>query len=91
MAILEAMAAGCPVVATAVGGVPGLIQDGVNGILVPPADADALASAIGALLRDPLRRASLAAEGRATFEAGYTAERMARSYEALYLRQARRL
>ena len=59
---MEAMAAGRPVVATAVGGTPELLRD--RGILVPPGDPAALASAIGALLADPGRRASLGAVAR---------------------------
>ena len=50
---IEAMAAGCPVVATRVGGLPDLIDDGRTGRLVPPRDADALASAVLSLLRSP--------------------------------------
>ncbi|MCL4263428.1 MAG: glycosyltransferase [Anaerolineae bacterium] len=51
-AIMEAMAAGLPVVATAVGGVPELVQDGLTGLLVPPDDASALADALAVLLND---------------------------------------
>src|SRR4029450_9567670 len=54
--IVEAMWLGRPVVATAVGGSPEAIEDGVTGLLVPRGDAPALAAAIGALLRDPERR-----------------------------------
>ncbi len=55
-AIMEAMAAGLPVVATAVGGVPELVQDGVTGLLVSPDDAPALADALAVLLDAPLLR-----------------------------------
>lgn len=55
-AIMEAMAAGLPVVATAVGGVPELVQDGLTGLLVPPDDAPALAEALATLLNDPSLR-----------------------------------
>jgi glycosyltransferase involved in cell wall biosynthesis len=52
LAVLEYMAAGTPVVATAVGGVPDLIDGGVHGLLVPPRDPEALSGAIAELLRD---------------------------------------
>jgi len=61
VAIMEAMAVGLPVVATAVGGVPEGVRDGVEGLLVPPRQPDRLADAIETLVRDPDRRAALAA------------------------------
>ncbi|HVW48646.1 MAG TPA: glycosyltransferase family 4 protein [Solirubrobacterales bacterium] len=63
MSLLEAMAAGVPAVASAVGGVPELAGDAA--LLVPPADAPALAGAIEGLLADPARREALGARGRA--------------------------
>jgi glycosyltransferase involved in cell wall biosynthesis len=70
-AAVEALAVGTPVVATAVGGVPEVVRDGVNGLLVPPNDPEALAEAMRALLDDDLRarlasaaRSSVAAIGR---------------------------
>jgi glycosyltransferase involved in cell wall biosynthesis len=59
-AVVEALAVGTPVVATAVGGVPELVRDGENGLLVPPADPDALAAAIRRLVSDPGLRERLA-------------------------------
>jgi glycosyltransferase involved in cell wall biosynthesis len=59
IALLEAMAAGRACVATAVGGVPEVVTDGVDGVLVPPGDAGAFAATLVALLADPDRRAAL--------------------------------
>ena len=56
LSILEAMCFGCPSVATRVGGIPEVVQDGVSGVLVPPGDAAALARAVEALIADPTRR-----------------------------------
>jgi glycosyltransferase involved in cell wall biosynthesis len=58
------MAFGLPVVATNVGGLPEVVQDGVTGILVPPKDPNALADAIVRLLRDPELRKRLGSAGR---------------------------
>ena len=88
MAILEAMAAECPVVATRVGGIHSVIEDGVNGLLVPPRDPGALVIAIAKLLRDPDLRCRFAARSLAVFDRGYSAEQMIRRYEALYLESA---
>lgn len=63
-ALMEGMAAGLPVVATAVGGVPELVVDGVTGRLVPPQQPDALADAVAALLARPDRGRALGAAGR---------------------------
>lgn len=62
--ILEAMACGLPVAATRVGGTPEVVQDGVCGLLVPPNDPPALATALVTLLTDPARRAGMGAAGR---------------------------
>jgi glycosyltransferase involved in cell wall biosynthesis len=59
LAVLEAMAAGVPVVASAVGGVPAALADGAAGVLVPPGDPGALAAALARLLADPERRQTL--------------------------------
>jgi glycosyltransferase involved in cell wall biosynthesis len=63
IAILEAMAAALPVVATRVGGVPELVEDGVTGCLVEPGDAQDLARALAGLIADPERRAALGRAG----------------------------
>lgn len=58
--IIEAMALGTPIVASRAGGIPEMIDHETHGLLVPPGDVDALASAIGALVDDPARRRELA-------------------------------
>lgn len=74
--VVEAMAAGVPVVATRVGAVPALLDDGRRGRLVPPGDPAALAAAIGDLADDPATRAELSQAGLA-FAAAHTAEAQA--------------
>jgi glycosyltransferase involved in cell wall biosynthesis len=64
VAVMEAFANGLPVVATAVGGVPGQVVDGVQGVLVPPGQADALGAALVDLARDPSRRSRMGAAAR---------------------------
>jgi sugar transferase (PEP-CTERM/EpsH1 system associated) len=83
-AVMEAMAAGLPVVATAVGGVPELVVDGVTGLLVPPRDADGLSEAMCCLLRDPARRRTMGQAGRKRVRQHFTVERMVRQTESLY-------
>jgi glycosyltransferase involved in cell wall biosynthesis len=87
MVVLEAMAAGCPVVASAVGGLPDVIEDRVSGRLVPPADPAALAFALADLLSSDEERSALAVAARARFDAHYSARFMVHSYEKLYRRQ----
>ena len=64
MSLLEAAALGVPVVASAVGGVPELVDDGRAGLLVPPGDAAALAAALGRLAQDPHLARRLGEAGR---------------------------
>jgi len=74
---VEAQAMGRPVIATDLGGFRETIVDGVTGLLVPPGDPDALASAIAnALTLDDEQRASIAAEAMANIQATFTRERM---------------
>ncbi len=83
-AVLEAMAAGLPVVATAVGGTPELVVDGVTGLLVPPADPNALAWALASLLRDPDRRQCMGGAGRERVAEHFSVEQMVEKTERLY-------
>jgi glycosyltransferase involved in cell wall biosynthesis len=84
VAVLEAMALARPVVATAVGGVPGLVRDGDTGLLVPPGDPAALAGAVARVLDDPDMAGRLGAAGAEVVRAGYSLESMVRRTEALY-------
>jgi len=68
LAIVEAMAYGCPIVSTAVGGVPELITDGVNGLLCPPEKPQCLADKINLLLEDDTLRQQLGNASRAYYE-----------------------
>ena len=82
--ILEAMASGLPCVATAVGGVPETLTDGVDGMIVPPGDAWSLADRVGLLAGDHGLRERLGRAARATYEMNFRAVRMVRRTEALY-------
>ncbi len=81
--VLEAMAAAVPVVATAVGGTPEVVEDGVTGSLVPAGDADALAVGILQILNSP-RRLSIGLRGRERVLRHFTFEAQARQYEQLF-------
>lgn len=84
MSLLEAMAVGLPVVATRVGGVPEVVENGVSGLLVAPGDVTALTAALLALLDNPdeCRRMGTAAKWRVT--ENYSAERVLPKLDALY-------
>ncbi len=84
LAVLEAMAAGLPVVATAVGGVPELVTDGETGRLVPPGDTVALAQAIIAILSQPSQSQMMGAAGQARAASDFNAATITRQLEALY-------
>ncbi|MGA2736250.1 MAG: glycosyltransferase [Bryobacteraceae bacterium] len=84
MCLLEALAAGKPVVATAVGAVPQLIVPGVTGLLCEAGDVAGLSTAILRLLRDPGLGRTLGGRGRAHVERNFAAEVVGRSYIGLY-------
>jgi len=84
IAILEALAAERPVVASNVGGIPEMISDGENGILVPSHDPSALAAAICTLFGEPAIAAKLAAAGHEMVHAEFCIDYMLRDLEAIY-------
>jgi glycosyltransferase involved in cell wall biosynthesis len=84
LAIIEAMLAACPVVATSVGGVPDLIDDDVTGRLVPPGQATPLAAAVLRLLHDPRLAAALADAAQRRAQVRFCTTRLAAEMDALY-------
>lgn len=89
VAILEAMALGRPVVAAAAGGVPGIVKDGVTGILVEPNEPEALAGGIEKMLNDPYLAERLGQAAQDMVEKEYGLEPMVRATEDVYRRVIR--
>ncbi len=84
LALMEAMASGLPVIASNIGGVPDLIRDGEEGLLVPAGEPEPLADAIDRVVRDPRLAARLAEAGKAKVRRDHTIERTARILQGLY-------
>jgi glycosyltransferase involved in cell wall biosynthesis len=84
LVLAEALFLGTPVVATRAGGITEIVEDGVDGVLVPPADSVALAGAIASLLACPERRRALAGHAQAKVQECFSFEKMVRGYEGLY-------
>jgi L-malate glycosyltransferase len=84
-AVMEAMAAGLPVVGTRVNGIADLVQEGTTGLLVPPRDPQRLADALATLLRDPELRTTWGAAGRARIRDNFGVERMVSEKQTLFL------
>jgi glycosyltransferase involved in cell wall biosynthesis len=84
VSLLQASAAGVPIVASRVGGIPEVVRDGVNGLLVPPGDVAALAHAVGRLLREPELRRRLGEAGQAMIRAECSVEAMVTGNLAVY-------
>lgn len=84
IAVLEAMAAGLPVVASEVDAIPEYVKDGETGTLVKPRDVDSIVNGISAQLADPGRARRLAEAGRALVEREHDIRAAVRAYEALY-------
>jgi glycosyltransferase involved in cell wall biosynthesis len=84
LAVLEAMAAGRAVVATAVGGIPEAVLNGVTGVLVRPRDPSALASAIRTLLADPVLAHSMGAAGMSRVQQEFSSATMVQRVTRIY-------
>ncbi len=84
LGILEAMCFGCPSVATRVGGIPEVIENGVTGIMTSPGDATALAKAVQSLLADPARRKTMGHAARQRANGLFSVEVIVPRYEAIY-------
>ncbi|MBL0059190.1 MAG: glycosyltransferase [Elusimicrobia bacterium] len=82
--LLEAMWAGCPVVATRTGGIPEVILDGETGLLVPPEDPKALADALLLLLTDPEKRSAMGRKASSHIETHFRWEKFVEDTESIY-------
>ncbi len=88
MVLLEALAAGCPIIASRVGGISTAITNEENGLLVAPNDVHELAKAMKRLMSDSILRKQFAQQGKQTFKTHFSAQAMTRKYEKLYLHQS---
>ena len=84
VALLDAMSYGIPAIASRVGGIPDIIEDGVSGLLVPPADPQALAAAIERLARDPAYARRLADAGRQRLRTHFSWDVITAKWDAVY-------
>lgn len=84
MTVIEAFAHGLPVVATRVGGVPEVVQDGVNGLLCDPNEVEQLSQGILRVLHDDDMRATFSIQARKTVEEGYSLEQMVKKTRGIY-------
>ncbi|HEX7332973.1 MAG TPA: ABC transporter transmembrane domain-containing protein [Pyrinomonadaceae bacterium] len=82
--LMEAMSCGLPVVTTGVSGIPELIRNGVNGLLVPPDDPEAMAGVLQRLFRDPLLAASLGSEAIKTIRENFDGEQTTKELASLF-------
>jgi glycosyltransferase involved in cell wall biosynthesis len=82
--VMEALASGTALVATPVGGIASVVEEGRTGVLVPERSPADLAAAIGALLRNPARRVEIGVRARAAVQGRYGWAQVARRYESAY-------
>lgn len=87
LSILEAMSFACPSVATHVGGIPELVQDGETGLLVPSGDVDGLTQAVEKLLNNPSYRKELGQKAQSSAKQNFSARQIVPRYESLYRQQ----
>ena len=85
LAALEALASGRPLVASRVGGLPEMVEEGKSGLLVPPGDPEALAEALTAVLSDPTLAASLASGAHSRYNHAFTMQAMVEQWSAAYV------
>jgi len=85
MVVLESMALRKPIIATSVGGVPEVVENGATGILVPPGDKKAMCDAMLRLAGDSTLRKAMGERGFQVFQQNFRASMMAQKYQALYL------
>ena len=88
LVVLEALAAGLPVVTTTTGALPSIVEHGVTGFVVPPGDVDALADALREVICRPARRHEMSEAARRSFAERFTADAMRRRFEAALCRVA---
>ena len=86
IALVEAMAAGCPVVATAVGGIPEVVQTGRTGMLIPAGDSKALTEALADLLKDQSKARVFGRDGQRWVGTQFAVSTMVHHHESLYER-----
>jgi glycosyltransferase involved in cell wall biosynthesis len=84
VALLQASAAGIPIVATKAGGIPEIVKDGQNGYLVPPGDADAIAQAAISLLKDPAKARHFGQTGREMVMSRFSVDAMVKGNLLVY-------
>ena len=84
VSLLQAAAAGVPIVATRVGGIPEIVENGINGYLVEAGDGQSIANCVISLLKDPIKSKRFGSCGRKKIEAQFSIDRMVKSYLSVY-------